>query len=277
VKITMNRAIDLDTLQLDKGCHGSPDQGLCLLEAAAFVAGEKHTDNPACVSPVLGAFGRSINDQLDNDQRQQLKPLIVQLPGTTGDGLDEARGYLALDWLVRTYVPTWLELAGLNAQAVELRAMRRIADPVTADAVGPVVRSAWQGSAAAQYGRAAARWAAGDAVEAATRAAVEAAQYAVGAAGDAVEAAGDAARDAGWDAARAVAQYAVGAAGDAAGDAAQYAAQYAVGAVGDADWDAAWKVARAAAGDALKPTVIQLQNSAIDLFAHMIRPDRTPS
>ena len=56
--------------------------------------------------------------------------------------------------------------------------------------------------------------------------------------------AGDAARDAAWDAARAAAR-------DAAGDAA---------------WDAAW----AAAWAALRPTVVKLQASALDLVGRML-------
>ncbi len=50
--------INLDTLQLAKGGHDDPGQGLCLLEAAAYLAGEKHSDHPACVSPILGAVLR---------------------------------------------------------------------------------------------------------------------------------------------------------------------------------------------------------------------------
>lgn len=36
-------------------------------------------------------------------QRQTLKPFLPRMVGTAGDGQDEARAYLALDWLVRTY------------------------------------------------------------------------------------------------------------------------------------------------------------------------------
>ena len=57
--------------------------------------------------------------------------------GTAGDGKDQARSYLALDWLIRTYTPAWLELAGLTAEAQELRDLRRIVDMVAAEAAGP--------------------------------------------------------------------------------------------------------------------------------------------
>ena len=231
----MTCALNLDTLHLDEGAHDNPAEGLCLMEAVAFVAGQPHTDHPPCVSEVLGMFGRALNDRLGDDRRQLLKPLIPLLPGTAGDGLDEARGYLALDWLVRTYTPAWLDLAGLTVEAAELRTLRRIVDLAAAQAAGSVVRaSAVKASAAA-----AAAW------DAAGAAAAAAAWDAAGAA--AAAAAWDAAAAAAWDAAGAAA---AAAAGDAAGAA-----------------------SGAAAAAALKPTVDQLQESAIDLFTRMIRPD----
>ena len=95
-------SIDLDTLHLASGGHQNRDDGVCLMEAVAWWAGKTHTDHPPCVSPVLGGYGRSLNDVLDDGKRQLLKPYIPQLPGTAGDGRDETRGYIALDWLIRT-------------------------------------------------------------------------------------------------------------------------------------------------------------------------------
>ena len=192
-------------ITLDKGAHDSPDDGMCLLEAVSFVRGEAFSDHPKCVSPVLAEFGRNLNDVLPDDTRQQLVPFVALLPGTAGDGLDEARSYLALDWLIRVYTPTWLELAGLADEARALRELGRIVDMVSAERAGPVVRAGRDKAAAAD----AARDAAWDAAWAAAGAAAWAA------AGDA---AGAAAWDAAWDAARA-------AAGAAARDAARAAAR----------------------------------------------------
>ena len=108
--------INIDNIQLAAGAHHTRDDGLCLLEAVAWVAGEAHSDHPTCTSTVLAAFGRELNDQLPDGLRQQLVPLVPRLIGTRGDGLDETRGYLALDWLIRTYTPAWLDLAGLTAR-----------------------------------------------------------------------------------------------------------------------------------------------------------------
>jgi hypothetical protein len=202
--IITERLAQLESLPLLKGGHEWRDAApeLCLFEAVAYIAGEQHSDHPECASRVLGSFGRELNDQLPDDLRQQLKPLVPKIVGTAGDGLDEARSYMALDWLIRTYTPAWLDLAGLSTEAQELRDLRRIVDLAAAVDAGPVALRAREKSAAAWD---AAGAAAGDAAGAAARAA-----------------AWDAARAAAWDAARAAARAAAwAAAGAAAGAAAR--------------------------------------------------------
>src|SRR4051812_33649604 len=100
----MNAAeLVLADVKLAKGSHSSPQQGACLLEVVSMFANEPFSDHPACVSPVLRNFGINLNDQWGGAQRQKLVPFIPRLVGTAGDGHDEARGYLALDWLIRTF------------------------------------------------------------------------------------------------------------------------------------------------------------------------------
>ena len=225
--------LNIGTLQLKAGSH-RPDSGeACLLEAVSFVAGEPWSDRPQCVSQVLGVYGRELNDVLPDSKRQQLVPLIPKLIGTAGDGLDEQRSYLALDWLIRTYLPTWMRLVPALVPQADLIAGRgpiRTLDD--AAAIGDLVREAAAQSAAAWD---AARDAAGAAAGAAAWAAAGDAAWAA-----AWDAAWDAARDAAWDAARAAAR------------------------------DAAWAAAGAAAWDAMAPTVGALQDSAITLFGTMI-------
>jgi hypothetical protein len=182
--------------KLAKGAHLSREQGACLLEAVAWHEGLPHSDRPECVSEVLGGFGRSLNDVLGDEKRQLLRPFVTLLPGTAGDGRDEARGYLALDWLVRVYAPSFLRLVpDLVADADLLAGSPQIQTLADATAVGSLVRAAAKKSAAAGD-------AAGDAWAAAWAAAGAAAGDAAWAAAGA--AAGDAAGDA-WAAARAAA------------------------------------------------------------------------
>ena len=255
----MTMTTNLDTITLAKGSHDGDcdDPERCFFEWYNWLTRAKHTDDcPPGVSPVLHQFAIKLNDLLPDDRRQQLKQYLPHdgtnpLSGTAGDGLDETRGYLALDWLIRTYTPAFLDLAGLTEEATALRDLRRIADLVAAQNAGPVVRETRTKAAAAwDAARAAARAAAWDAAR----------DAAWDAAGDA---AGDAAWDAAWDAAGAAAR---AAAGDAAWDAARDAARAAAG-------DAARAAARDAARDKLAPTVTQLQDSAIALLGTMIKPE----
>lgn len=100
----MEMTVDLETLVLLKGNHGSRAEGVCLLEAVAWVAGDIHTDHPECVSPVIAAFGRRWNDDLDDVGRQRLKPYITRMIGTSGNPeADEVRAWMVTDWLVRVH------------------------------------------------------------------------------------------------------------------------------------------------------------------------------
>lgn len=46
--------LDLDTIVLDKGTHDTRANGVCVMEAVAWYAGEDHSDAPACVSALAG-------------------------------------------------------------------------------------------------------------------------------------------------------------------------------------------------------------------------------
>jgi hypothetical protein len=254
-------------IRLAKGSH--PDQACddaerCLFEWYNWLTRQAHTDScPPGVSPVLHQFGMSLNDALPDDTRQQLARFLPNgtspLAGTAGDGKDETRGFLALDWLIRTYLPAWLDLAGLADEATALQELEPIRHLEAAEAAGPVVRRASDKAAAAGAAAGAAAWAAAwAAAGAAARAAAwDAAWDAAGAA--AWDAAGAAAGAAAWAAAGAAAR-------DAAGDAARAAAWDAAGAAawaaaGAAAWDAAW--------DKLAPVVARLQADAILLYEAM--------
>jgi hypothetical protein len=279
--ILEDRLALLASVPLRSGNHGSVEEGMCAMEAVAFVAGEAHTDTPACACPVIAAFMRRWNDGLPDDARRDLylKRFIPRLVGSLGPlVVAERRAYLALDWLIRVYTPAWLDLVeATKPYASALRALGEIVDMASAKAAESVVRAA--GDAAGGAARAAAGVAAWDA---AWDAAGDAARAAAG--GAARAAAGVAARDAAWDAAEYAARAAAWAAAeyaawDAAGVAARVAAGDAVRAAAEyAAWDAAEVAARIAAGDAvraaagvaLRPTVETLQVSALDLLERMI-------
>ena len=256
----------LGELTLKKGAHGARDNGLCAMEAAAWMAGEAHSDHPACVSPVIASFMRNWNDDLpsDEDRDRLLKPLLpLTLNTRTNDADEERRGLLCADWLMRTFTPAWLDAAKLSEEAAELRALPELVDTAAIAAAQPILNRARERAAAAWDAAWAAAWAAaGDAAWDAAWAAAWAA-------------AGDAAWDAAWAAARAAAWAAAGDAAWAAARAAAWAAAWAARAAARAAaWAAAGDAARAAANDRLAPVVKELQESASELVRRMCTVDR---
>src|SRR5215207_8200100 len=127
-----DRLTILDALHLQYGSHSSYEEGVCAMEYVAWLAGEDITAAPQCASQVLCVYTLNLNDRWNDDQRQKLKPFLPRMVGTAGDGQDEARSYLALDWLIRSFTPAWLDLAGLSDEAQSLRDLRQIADLASA-------------------------------------------------------------------------------------------------------------------------------------------------
>jgi hypothetical protein len=241
--------------KLAYGTHATPDEGRCAMEWVSYLAGEPHGDQPACVSPVLRAFCTTLNDSLEEDPRQRLRPYLARTIGTADDRLDEERSWMAMDWLIRTYVPAWLGLANLNEAAGRVAALVPI---TSASDLQPALtalglarretRAAWSGALGAARAAVWAPWAAGRA------AAREAAWGSAGAA--AWAAARVAVGDIAGDRARAAAR-------EIAGDAAATVARGARAGTGRA-------AARDAARAALAPTLEELRLSAFGLLDRML-------
>lgn len=124
---------------LHYGTHATPQEGRCAMEWVAHLAGEPHTDQPACVSPVLRAICIALNDGLEDEPRQRLRPYLARTIGTAGDGRDTERAWLALDWIVRTHTPAWLRASGRVTNAQRLSGLARIDGPTSlARALGPL-------------------------------------------------------------------------------------------------------------------------------------------
>jgi len=196
LRVDHDRLATITTLY--SGSH-DPNGQMCAMEAVAYVAREPWSDHPECACPVIGAFMRSWNDGLPEDERTTLLlPLIPRLVGTRGSkALEERRALMAADWLVRVNTPAWLRLAGLTLHADALASLPEITSVKQVPSIkGPIEAARVDAAAAWAAAGAAARDAAGDAAGDAARAAARAA------AGDAAR---DAARDAAWAAASAAA------------------------------------------------------------------------
>ena len=146
------KAPTLDTLILKAGAHSSREDGVCVMEAAAWLAGLEHSDAPACVSPVIRAFCAAWNDAIPDDHTRTrlLRPLLpVILDTRSTPEVEERRSFMALDWLIREHLPAWLDLVpALQPHADALRAADPITSLVSASAIRPLVLAARKEAAA---------------------------------------------------------------------------------------------------------------------------------
>lgn len=160
---------ELATLTLMKGGHHSRENGMCIMEATAWLADEPHSDHPECVCPVIAAFARNWNDSLsDEDRNRLLKPILPRLVGTRATkAVELRRSWMAVDWLVHESAPAWMDLTeSLKGHAAKLRALPAI-DCATAAGLAQVTLNEARSASDAAWAaaRAAARAAAWDAAK----------------------------------------------------------------------------------------------------------------
>jgi hypothetical protein len=70
------------TVQLRHGSHASPARGACVIEVASMLAGERFSDHPRAVCPVLAGFLRSYNDLMPEEELGELYPYAAMVVGT---------------------------------------------------------------------------------------------------------------------------------------------------------------------------------------------------
>ena len=141
----------LKTITLAHGSHSDPESGMCAMEAVAFVTGAPHSDHPECASPAIAAFLRSWNDSLGDDDRNRIiKPLLKHVIGTKSTKeIEVQRSYMSVDWFIREYTPAWLELAGIDGTAKELRALPEITNLAETNACADLLGRASKEASAA--------------------------------------------------------------------------------------------------------------------------------
>lgn len=81
----------MDKYHISNGSHAHPDEGMCAMEWVAHLAGEPHSDHPTCVDDCVRYVCISLNDRLDNTERQKLRPYLARTIGTATDGLGPMR------------------------------------------------------------------------------------------------------------------------------------------------------------------------------------------
>ena len=74
--------VTIQTARLARGSHDGPDRGICAMELVSMLAGAPFGDRCAGVCPVLAAFVRGYNDNIDTRRRQDLIGLAPELLDT---------------------------------------------------------------------------------------------------------------------------------------------------------------------------------------------------
>src|SRR5918912_2053723 len=93
------REPSFQTVKLARGKHSSPRHGACVMELASMLAGERFTDRPRAVSPVIAALMRGYNDLVDDRRRQDLVCYASEAVGTAGpDDVESARVKRLVQW-----------------------------------------------------------------------------------------------------------------------------------------------------------------------------------
>jgi hypothetical protein len=73
------------TVVLRPGRHRGPEDGACAIELASMLAGERFSDHPKSVCPVIAAFVRPYNDRVGPLLRNDLYEIAAMVVGTTGE------------------------------------------------------------------------------------------------------------------------------------------------------------------------------------------------
>jgi hypothetical protein len=59
----------LEQFQLVPGNQATLADGLCAMEAVAWLAGLPHSDSPPCTSEILAGYVRLLNDNMPDEER----------------------------------------------------------------------------------------------------------------------------------------------------------------------------------------------------------------
>lgn len=86
----------LSHFELQAGSHKAAEDGLCIMEAVAWLEGEPHSDTPKCASKVVSWLAMVINDHLPHAERQKLVPYIPRLVGTASPEHERERARIVL-------------------------------------------------------------------------------------------------------------------------------------------------------------------------------------
>lgn len=105
--MTLNIA-DIWKYDLKRGPSLDPRLGACLFDAAMWLVYGTLGDSPPCSCPIIRIYAAGLNDLMDRDTRQLLKPFILRVVGNRDPGAEMDRlRYIVLE-TARRIVPLGL-------------------------------------------------------------------------------------------------------------------------------------------------------------------------
>lgn len=114
---------DFKSFMFTHGSHDTREEGMCVMEAVAYLAGEPHCDHPKCADEVITELAICINDgTIDDDIRNiLLGDLPWRIIGTKSTEEVRLKRLLMLkDWVVFKLLPVCLRNLGHEASAKQL-------------------------------------------------------------------------------------------------------------------------------------------------------------
>ena len=146
IKIAEDRLARLPYLVITNGPH-QPGGGMCVNEAYAFLAGEPHSDAPACVCPTIRAVTMRFNDRCGTGpeadaRRKRLldATYLVALGSRLTPDVSTRRAWMGADWSWRVALPRLLRRTrSLASWAERLETMPEIMDGTTLSAARKTV------------------------------------------------------------------------------------------------------------------------------------------
>lgn len=105
-----------DSVSLVPRIGNRSDNELCVMSLVALLAGERHTDRPKGACPVIATFAIKVNDGIDCEARQMLKPFAPRIVGTR-DGLARGRTWVLVNGILGEVLPRWAHDAGHTVSA----------------------------------------------------------------------------------------------------------------------------------------------------------------
>jgi hypothetical protein len=113
--LSMESADSIWPFALTAGASEHPKDGACLTSAISWLVYGDLSDQPACVSEVVGEVARHVNDLLPDYRRQALKSYIPRLIDTNdGDSTERARLRFVHQYIIEELFPLGLAAAGLD-------------------------------------------------------------------------------------------------------------------------------------------------------------------